>query len=193
MEINSFGDLYKITTSKNLVEYLQNLGMLKSNFPCKNCRQTCFLQTDSNNTIINTTFYCPNCKNTFSVLDGSFFESAKMPVSNILHLMWMWACEINTESAAQSMGMKKNIVVEQFRSFRGVIRWKLSQNKKLLQLGGPGHVVQIDKILLIRLRTKNNEVKQKLVISMYDTTTKKGYVQQIYNKTPGEATSIVEL
>ena len=108
---------------------------------------------------------------TVSVRDGSFFEKSKLPISKLLHCIYLWALETSVISATAQLAVSARTLVDFYNFLREVCSAALIRNP--VQLGGPGRIVQIDESLFAhkpkyhRGRAPRNEI---WVFGMADCT-----------------------
>ena len=88
---------------------------------------------------------CKGCKTTVSARDGSFFEKSKLPMSKLLHCIYLWALETSIVSATAQLAVSVKTLVDFYNFLREVCSAALIRNP--VQLGGPGRIVQIDESL----------------------------------------------
>ena len=144
MEVTCFSEVSQIIAKDdlNLVKYLQEKQLLLNKFRCnnRNCRRMCVLMKNEGCNSLGYCFYCRKCKKKFSLLTSSFFQKAKLPIRDILVLMWIWSCGIRSRPAAEFSGFPRITIIQYYRYFRDIVSWKLLQNDDIFVLGGPACV-----------------------------------------------------
>jgi len=105
---------------------------------------------------------CKNCHRFRSCLEGSFFENTKLSISIILQLMFLWWCNIGQSDAEHVLGTKfsSKTLVDYLQFFRDICSWKLIETPELTQIGGPGHIVQVDESVITK-RKNTTEGKER--------------------------------
>lgn len=60
-------------------------------------------------TVLGHRFACRHCRKQFSLLKGSFFEKMKIPIKNVIYLLFLWSRLTPARIAADLLNMvKKN-------------------------------------------------------------------------------------
>ena len=179
MEVTCFSEVSQIIAKDdlNLVKYLQEKQLLLNKFRCnnRNCRRMCVLMKNEGCNSLGYCFYCRKCKKKFSLLTSSFFQKAKLPIRDILVLMWIWSCGIRSRPASEFSGFPRITIIQYYRYFRDIVSWKLLQNDDIFVLGGPGCVVQIDESVITKRKyNRGRIIPQRWILGIYDVTKKKG-------------------
>ena len=120
--------------------WLQQRGLIASQKTCKKCDSDMRFGAKSDVTD-GFVWRCKRkgCKTIVSVRDGSFFKKSKLPMSKLLHCIYLWALETSIVSATAQLA------VDFYNFLREVCSTALIRNP--VQLGGPGRIVQIDESL----------------------------------------------
>lgn len=144
MNVRSLNDLENITkqSDTDLVIFLQNLNLLKKDMKCntRNCRRKCIVVRKQGCSSLNYAFYCKSCKKFYSILKKSFFEKIKVPVRDILKIMWLWACETRSGVSQMIMGTSKKRIIQVYRYFRDITSWKIIKEEELFVFGKNSYI-----------------------------------------------------
>lgn len=184
--VNNYKDIVVFfqDTDEGLVQKLQNEHLIKNVMRCleRNCRRRCRLQHNEEY-YLNYCFFCNNCKKKYPLTSGSFFESVRISAENVFYLMWLWCTLTPASSAHQIAGLPKATTLQYYRYFRDIASWKLLQRPELFQLGGAGHVVQIDESAVTKRKYNVGRVpRQQWVMGIYDCTLRRGLVLFVPNR-----------
>lgn len=167
-----------------VVRNLSACGLLRSEYHCKvrTCRRICVTRRKKSNVQLGHYFYCNRCRRSYSILRNSFFDTCKIPVKDIFCILWMWACKSRVGVTVAVLNIPLQTVVQYYRYFRDICSWKLLQSPDLFELGGVGHVVQVDESVVTRRKyNRGRIVPEKWVLGLVDCTTKRSvlcYVEQ---------------
>ena len=126
--------------------WLQQRGLIASQKTCRKCDSDMRFGGKSGVTD-GFVWRCKRkgCKTTVSPRDGSFFEKSKLPMSKLLHCIYLWALETSIVSATAQLAVSAPTLVDFYNFLREVCSTALIRNP--VQLGGPGRIVQIDESL----------------------------------------------
>ena len=138
--------------------WMQQRGLLASQKTCRKCDSDMRFGVKSGVTD-GFVWRCKRkgCKTTVSVRDGSFFEKSKLPISKLLHCIYLWALETSVISATAQLAVSARTLVDFYNFLREVCSAALIRNP--VQLGGPGRIVQIDESYWNRCKTKIKAMK----------------------------------
>ena len=85
------------------------------------------------------------CRKSIGIREGTFFQQTRISLQKWLILIYWWVREYAVTDAMEEAEVSKHVTVDVYQWLREVCSTKLtSQN---IQLGGPGHIVQIDESL----------------------------------------------
>ena len=86
--------------------WLQQRGLIASQKTCRKCDSDMRFGAKSNVTD-GFVWRCKRkgCKTTVSARDGSFFEKSKLPMSKLLHCIYLWALETSIVSATAQLAV----------------------------------------------------------------------------------------
>ena len=88
-------------------------------------------------------WWCPRCKTTKSIRDGSFFAKSRMTLQEWLMLLFFWVDDTPVTKAAKHAQVSEHSAIDAYGWFRDVCSQRLI-NDGPPQLGGNGVIVQID-------------------------------------------------
>ena len=102
-------------------------------------------------------WYCPSCKTTKSIRDGSFFSKSKYTLQKwMLAILW-WSREYPVTDMAMEVEITERSACDIYNWLREVCSTRMLRMP--IVLGGPGNIVQIDESLF--------EHKPKVYFIMY--------------------------
>ena len=102
-------------------------------------------------------WYCPSCKTTKSIRDGSFFSKSKLTLQKwMLAILW-WSREYPVTDMAMEVEITERSACDIYNWLREVCSTRMLRMP--IVLGGPGIIVQIDESLF--------EHKPKVCFIMY--------------------------
>lgn len=139
MDIKNIKDLYNIInkSDEELINYLQGVNLIRNVFRCKQrtCRVVCSVTKKKGCSSLNHFFRCKRCRRAYSIFSGTFFSNVKLPIRDVLLVMWYWSCETRSGCVSMITGLTSNCVVQLYRYFRDILSWKLLQEDDLFTLG----------------------------------------------------------
>lgn len=188
MNIENLEELFEVFGSQSenidVLKVLREFGLLRSQLRCKKntCRCNC-LSVKREKHVLGHAFFCRRCKTLYSVLTDSLFEQVRVSIRKVIQLLFFWSCLTPVAVVSRLINMRKGSICRQYRFFRNIVSWKLSQVPELFRLGGVGHVVQIDESVITKRKYNvGRVVPQVWVLGMVDTTTKREVVVYIRNR-----------
>ena len=109
--------------------WLQQRGLIASQKTCRKCDSDMRFGGKSNVTD-GFVWRCKRkgCKTTVSARDGSFFEKSKLPMSKLLHCIYLWALETSIVSATAQLAVSATTLVDFYNFLREVCRTALIRN-----------------------------------------------------------------
>ena len=126
--------------------WLRRRGLIASQKTCRKCDSNMHFRAKSN--VTDGFVWCckrKGCKTIVSARDGSFFEKSKLPMSKLLHCIYLWTLETSIISATVQLAISATMLVDFYYFLREVCSTALIRNP--VQLGGPVRIVQIDESL----------------------------------------------
>lgn len=167
----------------DVIETFQNIGLIKRNKRCpkRNCRQYCQLWQRPHFKLHHA-FVCRKCKTEYGVLAESYFENIHVSIKHLLYIIWLWVTDCNSGTASCILNIPRNTIYQQYRFLRDICSWKLL-NIPQIKLGGPNIIVQIDESIIAKRKYHRGRlIREKWVLGMYDTSTRKGMIMYIPNR-----------
>ena len=145
---NVIAYFWLFTNEEAAIEFALQNGVIYNQMRCENCEIDMYIYKDSSKGF-GYKWICPKCHKSKSILFGSIFYSAKLPISKIFHLLYCWVYQISCSNTSREVGVNKNTVTYYFTLFRNACdAYVLSLDG--LVIGGPGKTVQIDETLVCR-------------------------------------------
>jgi hypothetical protein len=123
------------------VQYLIDRGVLT---PVDHC-QACGCETSRKN--LGKQYKCKqrDCRKINSIFKDTFFFRAKIPISSILHMAYLWLCKDHELSIQTKLGVSNDTVTVWTAYFRQLVTWDIENlDVEDFKIGGPGVIVEID-------------------------------------------------
>jgi len=197
MEIQNIEQLFEVfgrsSDNVSVARVLREVGLLRSQLRCKKTTCRCYCVTVSRERgILGEVFFCRRCKARYSILTDSLFQEIRLPVRKEMQLLYFWSCLTPVLVVHRLTNNRRTSICKQYKLFRKIASWKLLQVPELFLLGGVNHVVQIDESVITRRKYNvGRVVPQVWILGMLDTTTKRGIV--VYIKDRSARTIIKEI
>lgn len=121
-------------------------GLIPRSYICKNCNNHTTLMHDSDQKY-GFRRICTNCHCSYSILTGTIFTRAKLPICKVLQLIYYWALQYSCKHTAFECGVNINTVTNYFACFRDCCHDEV-MNSAIQPIGGPGEIVEIDESAL---------------------------------------------
>lgn len=116
-----------------------------------------------------------------SIRHGSFLSSSHLSLQQFIKLIQEWAFQSPIKKTSERLGISAKTVIQWFQFARDACSNFMSRNSN--QIGGPGHVVEIDESVVSRRKYHvGRMVKEKWVFGGIDTTTYLGFIQLVENR-----------
>ena len=145
---NTLSFIWLFTNEELAFKFALFTGTIYNQLDCEECNHPMLINADTSKNF-GYKWICPQCGKTKSILYGSIFYSAKIPLCKIFHLLYCWAYQYSCKDTAREVGVSPNTVTYYFTLFRKACdAYVLSMNG--LVVGGPGKTVQIDETLMCR-------------------------------------------
>lgn len=128
-------------------------------------------------------------------MNESYFCRSNIPIRQMLLLMYVWAADIPVQVVPSLIDISKKSVIQWYQYCRDICSNRLTFLKEDgYQLGGPGHIVQIDESLLVKRKYHRGRLlsEEKWVFGLYDTTPRLGVVQFVPNRKRETLLPIIE-
>lgn len=90
---------------------------------------------------------CPvaACRKSVGIRDTTFFEKTRISLQKWLILIYWWVREYSVTDAMEEAEISRHTAIDVYQWLREICSTKLTSMN--IQLGGPGHTVQIDESL----------------------------------------------
>ena len=158
-------------------------GLLAVSLMCTTCNVPC-IEGAYIRAVDGRVWRCPRqqCRASFSIRKGSFFEKSHLHLWQILSLTYCWSIE-----CGRSRGLsQEQIIIElEISSEHTVVDWKQYCRDICVQyftnhpqqICGVGHVVEIDESLFAKRKyNRGHRVAEQWIFSGYDPETKLGFL-----------------
>lgn len=83
-----------------------------------------------------------NCRCTYSVLQGTFFENSKIKINTVLYLAYCWLLRVPVTSATCFCDVSDQTACSYYSYFENLIADLVAEHHE--KIGGPGVIVEID-------------------------------------------------
>ncbi|KAJ4425773.1 hypothetical protein ANN_27396 [Periplaneta americana] len=193
--MESFPNIFAVHTLSSdigkLVRFLQQKGILATRYTCPKCGGGMKLapRKDIGDGL---TWKC--CKKQLhkilvqrTLRKGSWFAFSKMSLSRVFDLTYIWVAQLSQKNMKVLVdGSISSATVTDWYSFCREICIGTLLNRPQTQIGGSGHVVEIDESKLAkRMYTRGNHVEGHWVIGGVDRETKECFLVTVEDRTRG--------
>ena len=130
---------------QEIVQWLQNEGLLKRNLQCIACGSFLTLTAMNDRDKMGwrcLNYGCDKKNHTVSVRIQSFFSGSKLTLKDQVLLVLFWSETISNQKASRLLKISRKTVTKLFQKFRNLTSQHFQMHP--IQLGGPGIIVQID-------------------------------------------------
>ena len=105
-------------------------------------------------------------------MKGSYFENSKLPIRDIISLMFLWCANIPVGTVPSMISVSERVAIQWFMYFRDICSHQLLRVKNGgFKLGGPGTVLQIDESVSTKRKYhRGRKIKEQWIFGMYNTT-----------------------
>ena len=188
-----------IDSTANTLAFFRNYGLLRNNNWCKRCRRSMKIRK-MRQTSDGEVFYCPRCKTTATVRQGSMFEKSKQSLDKILTLLYMWSVGTPAFVANRLFGtdVSDHFVHEWYQTCRAITLKHLSRHpvkfsSGLLNLS----VYKCETIFGFKRKTANHDVNvhfhDKLwLVLLVEPITNKVHLEMIKSPTPENLEKLID-
>lgn len=127
------------------VEFLRSRGALLQTSSC--CERE--MSTISGSNTDGIIWRCPKCRKKRSIRHGSFFARSRLPLGQLVLLIYLWSCEVPYHSVIVMTGYSTATVTSWLGFVRGLVSSLLIQSTATeYMIGGPGTEVEIDETMI---------------------------------------------
>jgi IS1 family transposase len=107
--------------------------------------------------------------------------------------MLLWVSEVPVTAAAELVGITTPTSIQWYQYFRDICSFKVLDAASVNQLGGPGHIVEIDESLFFKRKYNvGHNVEKHWIFGAYDLTTKKGYLTRVEDRTANTLVPLIQ-
>ena len=169
-------DLFKLRNKPagEIVQFLQDRGMLARVYICPKCEKEMVLRTDES---ISDKYRwrCTKCNIMRSIRRGSWFYNSNLPLFNILILTYFWAKRFGEIHAEEEIPCSKHTVGDWYNFCREVCVEIVAVERG--QTGGPGKIVEIDQSKFGKRKYhRGKHVEEQWVFGGVERDTKQGFL-----------------
>ncbi len=139
--------------SKKCLEWCQNIGLLPQSKQCSKCRRNMTIVTQESDTSETMSFRCSKCRKKVSLYDGSVFSDARIPIGQILMILYCFAHRFSYEDTNHESRFSQNDL-----SDHTISRWFQVGREAAInyvedinvegKMGGEGSVIEIDESMV---------------------------------------------
>ena len=137
--IPSYPDIKDIFLDEQKAKlFLVEKGVLQMQIQCPKCH---FLNIWN---MHNKSIQCTrkNCRQSYSVLEGTFFQNCKLKINTVLFLAYNWLLRVPVTSATNLCGVSDQKACEYYAYFGNLVADLIADHHD--KIGGPGIIVEID-------------------------------------------------
>lgn len=138
--IPSYPDIKDIFLDEQKAKlFLVEKGVLQMQIQCPKCH---FLNIWN---MHNKSIQCTrkNCRQSYSVLEGTFFQNCKLKINTVLFLAYNWLLRVPVTSATNLCGVSDQKACEYYAYFGNLVADLIADHHD--KIGGPGIIVEIGK------------------------------------------------
>jgi transposase-like protein len=156
--------------------FLQEHGILSSNFYCDDCRAWMDVELDSTRSD-NILMRCATCSKSLSIRHSSVLYKSKLTLKQFVYFAYFWVLKISCDQMCIILALSKPTVIKYMKLFRRVCSLQLLRMD--MRVGGPGTIVQIDESVIYRPKYHRGHAlfeTQKWIFGIYEPHCKKGLI-----------------
>ena len=165
------------------VVWCRQHGLLAVNFRCIACNAPCEEGVYARS-LEGRVWRCPRqaCRRTYSIRKGSFFEKSHLALWQIVAMTYCWSIECGKSRRLSQDQLKLELEIN---SSHTIADWKQYCRDICVeyftnhpqQIGGPGHIVEIDESLFAKRKyNRGHRVPEQWIFGGYDPETKLGFL-----------------
>ena len=142
--ITPFKELYEIFIDEDkAIDYLFNKNILNKIVRCNKCNFTISYY------IKKRVYRCNNyqCRKQISIFKDTFFYNLKLPINNILHILYEYLKKTPQNSVSASLNVTESTISYYYNLFRNIVHMDIIENIKNNVIGGINKEVEIDESL----------------------------------------------
>ena len=159
MEGSSFYNIGRLVTechvydSKKCLEWCQNIGLLPQSRLCLKCRRHMTIVSQESNISETASFRCSKCRKKVSLYDGTVFSDARIPIGQILTILYCFAHrfsyeDTNRESKFGQSDLSDHTISRWFQVGREAAINYVEDTHEESKMGGPGSVIEVDESMI---------------------------------------------
>ena len=145
--------LFEITrTIESTTDWMWSVGLLQRTFYCATCDKAYSLKK-TNESLDGYRFKCSGkiCnKSTISIRKNSFFYKSKLPLKELLFLVYEWSRNTSIKDVCYEYEISERVVIDWFRFMRDIVIEKMILYSIDHKIGGVGEIVEIDETCVAR-------------------------------------------
>lgn len=156
--------------------FLQEHGILSSNFYCDDCRAWMDVELDSTRSDY-ILMRCATCSKSLSIRHSSVLYKSKLTLKQFVYFAYFWVLKISCDQMCIILALSKPTVIKYMKLFRRVCSLQLLRMD--MRVGGPGTIVQIDESVIYRPKYHRGHAlfeTQKWIFGIYEPHCKKGLI-----------------
>ncbi len=173
--------------------YLQRRGVLRDQAPlCQACNRPMTLVANAGFRADGHCWRCPTDKGRkMSLRANSFFSESNLSLSELIGLAYTWALRLSIVTAVDLVGISERHTIQWFSLFREVCSTRLIRDNH--QIGGFGHVVQIDESLLVKPKyNRGHRREEQWVFGGYDVDDHEGFLVYVPDRSAATLLPIIQ-
>jgi hypothetical protein len=132
---------------------------------------------------------CYACKKKQSICVDSFLTKSKLSIKQLLLLLYFWSVKTPIEQTALMLDLSQTMIISWNNMIHEICSTKFSHETNP-QLGGPDHIIQIDKSVIYRPKHNQGHAlfePSKWIFAIYDVDRKIGVIKLV----PSRSTDVL--
>lgn len=191
LSVNSADQYLHATGNQNALTLSMQRNLIRSYKLCA-CGEWMHVETSSRYSC-GYAFRCRVCSNRTSLLTGTVFENSKISISQALQLAMQFISGASASTASGYLKINKNSTTRWYNIFRQVCQSMLTAQQQQQQLGGRGHIVQVDETLMIKRKYHRGRLVREIwVFGMYDVDAKRGIAERVHRRDAATLLPIIQ-
>uniref|UniRef100_A0A8D8QFD7 ISXO2-like transposase domain-containing protein n=1 Tax=Cacopsylla melanoneura TaxID=428564 RepID=A0A8D8QFD7_9HEMI len=184
--------MFFLNDEKMVINMLIEKKLLKQLTKCSKCRVPQVLRRHQSFKG-NFGAFCKKCKKFWKLTKNTFFDNMRVSFEMIMSIVWCWCSHLSVQATKNILhDVTLNTIAHYFRYFRGICSFKL-MSRPPMELGGEGHVVQIDESLIAKAKYgRGHPVPQRWVFGMIDTTSRRGMIQFVEERNADTLIALIQ-
>ena len=174
-----------------VVGFLQENGVLSSNFYCSAC--SAWMSLVQNEARLDKFIMrCTSCRSELSIRHGSILSKSKLTLKQFVYFCCFWCLKISAKQLGELLSLSDKTLTKYMRMCQGVCSWQLQRLD--MRIGGIGRIVQIDESVIYRAKHHRGHAlfeQKKWMFGMYDVESKIGLILFVRDRSAATLLSLI--